>query len=121
LLAEKNLQKANLSSRVKLLQGDFFNIIPKYKEGTIIMNPPYGTRIKTDIDINNFYAKIGSHLKHKFVGYTVWIISEKGDHLKHIGLKPSEKHTIMNGAIECQLLKFELFEGKRKEVLQQKS
>lgn len=110
-MAEKNLTKANLSSRVKLSQGDFFNIYPRFKEGIIIMNPPYGNRIKTEIDLNKFYENMGSHLKHKFNGYTAWIISEKGEHLKHIGLKPSKKYSIMNGPIECQLLKFELFEG----------
>jgi putative N6-adenine-specific DNA methylase len=36
---------------------------------------------------------------------------------KSIGLKPSSKKEFMNGSLECRLLEFEIFEGRRKEMV----
>jgi putative N6-adenine-specific DNA methylase len=57
---------------------------------------------------------IGTSLKHNFTGNTALILTSFKEAVKNIGLKPAEKHILFNGALECNLLKYEIFEGTRK-------
>jgi putative N6-adenine-specific DNA methylase len=81
--------------------------------GIIIMNPPYGERLREE-DIVGLYKSIGDTLKQKCAGFTAWIISSDLDAIKFIGLKPSRKIKIYNGPLECRFLKFDIYEGSRK-------
>lgn len=65
----------------------------------LVTNPPYGERI-TSPDIFGLYADLGSFLKHKFTGNKTWS-SALDDCLFKIGLKPSRKIELLNGALEC--------------------
>ena len=67
------------------------------------------------------YSTIGQTLKHRCQGMDVWIISSDSELLKSIGLKPSKKIALLNGDLECELWKFEIFAGKRNEFLASKS
>lgn len=90
-------------------------------EGIIVMNPPYGDRMRP-FELDKLYELIGSTLKHSFMGWKAWIISgniEEG--FNSIGLKHFHREELYNGAIECELRAYELFEGKRNEHLQQLS
>ncbi len=78
------------------------------------MNPPYGKRIRPD-ETDRLYSMIGTTLKHNFAGNKAWIITSAKSILKNIGLKPKSKHTLYNGALECILAGYELYEGTRKQ------
>lgn len=82
--------------------------------GLFITNPPYQERLKSR-DIFLLYSELGSQLKHKFSGWDAWIISGNAEALKSVGLKPSTRQTLYNGALECNFQKFELYEGSRKQ------
>ncbi|RLD75088.1 MAG: class I SAM-dependent RNA methyltransferase, partial [Bacteroidetes bacterium] len=41
------------------------------------------------------------------------------DAIKKIGLKPEKKIKLLNGKLSCKFLNFKLFEGSRKDYLQQ--
>lgn len=92
---------------------DFRNLKAPSAEGVVIMNPPYGQRIRTD-DSNEFYGMIGTVLKHGFPGFDAWMISSDREALKHVGLKPSAKTTLFNGALECLLVNYKLYRGSKK-------
>ena len=68
-------------------------------------------------DMEELYGKIGTALKHQFTGATAWIISSNEAAMKCIGLKPSKKIRLLNGELDCQFNKYELFAGKRSETL----
>ena len=85
---------------------------PKEKS-IIITNPPYGERISTD-DLLGLYQMIGERLKHAFAGNDAWILSYRDECFDQIGLKPSIKIELYNGALECQFRKYQLFDGKYK-------
>ena len=86
-------------------------------EGALVMiNPPYGERLASNKDMEELYGKIGTALKHQFTGATAWIISSNDAAMKCIGLKPAKKVRMLNGELDCQFNKYELFQGKRNEA-----
>ena len=112
-IAENNVKSAGLSDIVSIRKDDFKDVKGVDNEGIIIMNPPYGERIKTG-DSGDLYGMIGSSLKHNFPGYTAWIITSDKESLKQVALKPAMKTTLFNGALECVLVKYELYQGSKK-------
>ena len=106
--------KANLENVIELDIKPLYRFLPEEK-GTIITNPPYGERLGDQID--ELYAEMGTHFKKNLAGFTVWLITSNFEALKSLGLKPSKKYTLFNGALECKYLRYDLFEGKRSEHL----
>ncbi len=102
-----------LNREIKVSKALIENQEPPAKIGMIITNPPYGERLQKD-NIIDFYKLIGTVLKHRFTGWDVWVISANLKALKHIELKPSEKHTLYNGPLETRFVKFKLYEGSMK-------
>lgn len=84
------------------------------EKGIIVTNPPYGERIKPN-DLFGLYDMIGERLKHVFMGYTAWILSYKKECFNKLGLKTAERFELVNGSLECEFRKYELFAGKRDE------
>ena len=78
--------------------------------GILITNPPYGERIAVE-DMEALYDSIGSILKNEFKGFNAWVISENNELFDKIGLKPSVKFPILNGALECELRQYVIFDG----------
>ncbi len=112
-IAERNLDTANMIDFVTVQRSKFEKLIPPTDKGILITNPPYDERLQSD-DINNLYAMIGERLKHHFSGFEAWLISSNKEAIKQIGLRPSKKIPLYNGALECRFLKFELYEGSKK-------
>jgi putative N6-adenine-specific DNA methylase len=111
--ARANIERAGLTEKINIEVSDFKDLRPVSNEGVIFINPPYGERLLPE-ETDSLYSTIGSSLKHNFQGFTAWIISSNKDSLKKIGLKPKEKYTLFNGALECSFLKYELYQGSRK-------
>ena len=111
--ARENLQNAGLSEKIKLKILDLDEARPNHQSGTVIMNPPYGVRVKSP-DLINLYNEIGNSLKHNFTGFDAWILSGNINALKSIGLRPSKKVTLFNGDIKCLYQKYDLYEGSKK-------
>ena len=112
-MSRANIRSAGLSDMIALTVNDFRDLKLLAEAGVIIMNPPYGQRIRTE-DSNEFYGMIGTKLKHGFPGYDAWIISSDKEALKHVGLKPSGKTALFNGALECLLVNYKLYQGSKK-------
>jgi putative N6-adenine-specific DNA methylase len=113
-MARSNVARAGLSDVVSVSVADFKDLTHSGSDCSLFLNPPYGLRIRPE-EIDTLYSMIGSTLKHAFSGTTAWIITSNKESLKHVGLKPSKKHTLFNGALECLLLKYELYQGSRKQ------
>ena len=110
-----NINNALMRDDIEIKMQDFFDT--KVAPGThVLFNPPYGERMS--IGINEFYQKIGDTLKHNYQGCTVWLISSDIENLKMIGLKPSRKIKVFNGKLECRFVRFDIYEGSKKESKQ---
>ena len=113
VMARSNVARAGLNDVVSVSIADFKDLTHSGSECSLFLNPPYGMRIRPE-EIDSLYGMIGSTLKHVFSGTTAWIITSNKESLKHVGLRPSMKYTLFNGALECQLLKYELYQGSKK-------
>lgn len=119
-IAEKNVKGASLTKYIQLETKSIQRITEAPANGMLVMNPPYGERISPN-DLLTLYENIGERLKHAFSGYTAWIISYREDCFDKIGLRHSARIELMNGALECEFRKYEIFSGKRKEKFQNNS
>ncbi len=116
-MSMKNVRAAGLMKDVELTLQDFKDFEQPRGKAMMVMNPPYGERISST-NLLATYRMIGERLKHAFRGNTAWIISYRSECFHQIGLKPSEKISLMNGQLKCELHKYELFEGKFKSFRQ---
>ncbi len=116
-IAEKNIQYAKLHKDIQLKQIDIKNLNYPEGNGVIIINPPYGERIKTK-DISDLYQAIGDNLKLKATGYDAWVISSDLEAIRLIGLRPHKRHIVFNGSLECRFNGFKVFKGSKKDQYQ---
>ena len=112
-IAIRNVKAAGLSKDIELKIQAFQQFEQPTEKSIIVTNPPYGERISTD-DLLGLYQMIGERLKHAFTGNDAWILSYRDECFDQIGLKPSVKIPLYNGALECQFRKYQLFDGKYK-------
>lgn len=111
-IAKNNAKKAGVMINFECQ--DFLTSKSPIEHGTIIINPPYGERLKEKDEIIPFYQDIGTHLKHEYEGSDAWVISSNMRALKFVGLRPSQKNPIFNGPLECRYNKYELYRGSKK-------
>jgi putative N6-adenine-specific DNA methylase len=112
-IARQQVKQLDLQHVVTVEQGDF--IEAKGEEGiTLIMNPPYGERLKHD-DLESLYGDIGTTLKHRFPGSDAWILSSSKKALGRVGLKPASKRILFNGPLECSYVNYRTFKGNWKD------
>lgn len=119
-IAEKNIKSAGLSKYIDLQVKPIQKYDKVPDKGILVTNPPYGERLATK-DLLGLYQIIGERLKHIFIGYDAWIISSNNECFDKIGLKPSEKIRLKNGDLDCEYRKYEIFDGKYKQMKADKS
>ena len=117
--ARESVRTVGLEHLVRVEVADFLDLKPPrgVEPGLVVLNPPYGQRVKAN-DLDNLYGGIGGALKHRWTGWRAAMLFPKDLEAQHrIGLKPSEKHTVMNGPLACTWALYDLFKGKRADHL----
>jgi putative N6-adenine-specific DNA methylase len=114
LQAKANVEKAGLKDLITLEVADFKDLKAGEEHSFLFLNPPYGERLMPE-ETDSLYSMIGTTLKHNFPGTTAWLITSNRESLKKVGLKPGAKQTLFNGALECILLKYEMYSGTKKQ------
>ena len=102
---------------VELSLGDFRDFERPQGNGVIIINPPYGEKLQVE-DIQALYKEIGDKFKKSYAGYKAWIFTGSPEGAKAVGLRANRKIALFNGPIDCRLLGYELFEGSKKDLYQ---
>ena len=119
--AAKNVKSAGVAKDIELRQIRMEELKPSaislQLSALVMINPPYGERLASNKDMEELYSKIGTALKHQFTGATAWIISSNAAAMKCIGLKPSKKMHLLNGELDCQFNRYDLFAGSRKQIM----
>lgn len=110
-IAKNNVRAAGMSSIVEIDHRELADFEQPSEPAVMVTNPPYGERLKPD-DLFDLYRLIGNRLKNAFQGNQAWVISYKEECFNKIGLKPSVIVPLFNGALPCEVRKYELFSGK---------
>lgn len=112
-IAERNIENSGMQDFIEVKRKAVEKNEAPDDNGLLMMNPPYGERIETSEDIFEFYKMLGDQMKNSFAGYNAWIITSNLEALKLVGLRPSAKHLIFNGALQCKFHGYELYKGTK--------
>ncbi len=104
--------QAGVANWLQVEQADVLRRPAPAATGTLLTNPPYGVRLDDETRLAAFYPQLGDALKQHFSGWTAWIMSGDMRLPKLIGLKPSARKPLYNGAIECRLFRFDMVAGR---------
>ena len=110
-----NVEALRLDDIIELSVESFEETDNRGHETCVIINPPYGERLKVD-EIEEFYRSIGNVLKKKYINSNVGVITSNKTAMKCFGLKPSRKYTLYNGQLECGYYLYQIYEGSRKHL-----
>lgn len=113
-VAERNLKSARLNNKVQLQLKSIEQWDEAPEAGVLVTNPPYGERLNPE-RLDQIYATLGQKLKYVFKGYHAWVIGYREEHFNKISLAPSKKIELLNGALECRLMEYIIFEGTKKD------
>jgi len=107
--ARRNARRAGLPGLVSFHERDIGEFAPEGPPGIILCNPPYGVRMGKGPEADIFYRAMGEAFKKRCRGWTAYVLSGNPVATRHIGLKASRRFPLMNGPIDCRLLKYELY------------
>ncbi|MHB8120963.1 MAG: THUMP domain-containing class I SAM-dependent RNA methyltransferase [Desulfuromonadaceae bacterium] len=109
LLAGRNSANAGLDGQIHFFHAALQEFKPEGDKGVVILNPPYGKRLGEEDDLRELYCQIGDVMKKRCRGWTGYVLTGNLELAKYIGLKASRRYVLFNGAIECRLLKYDLY------------
>ena len=70
-----------------------------------------GKRPAGPYELESFYPKLGDWLKQRFTGWRAYVLTADARVPKLIGLAPSKRIPLFNGALECRLYEFLIVQG----------
>jgi putative N6-adenine-specific DNA methylase len=110
-LARANLAALGVEDYVTLKQADVLEMPAPAASGVIVTNPPYGVRLQDQQSLAELYPRLGDALKKKYAGWTAYIFTADLRLPRLIGLSPSRRTPLFNGALECRLFEFRMVAG----------
>ncbi len=114
--AKENAIVAGVDHMIDFQVCDFAETeIPEKPRGVVIFNPEYGQRLGESLELEEIYKRMGDYMKQKCAGYRGYIFTGNMELAKKVGLKASRRIEFWNGTIDCRLLKYELYSGKKEE------
>jgi len=111
--ARRNAHAAGVEHGITFERRDVRELQAPGEGAVIVTNPPYGERLGNPTELAGLYRELGSALKHRASGATAWLLVGNPELAKCIGLRPSRRVILWNGPIECRLLRFDLYPGRR--------
>lgn len=117
-IAQRTFQGAGVAGDIALARRDLLTLEAPAERGVMMINPPYGVRLSRPQELDRFYPQLGDWLKKRFAGWRAYIFTGDLRVPKLIGLTPSKRLPLYNGALECRLYEFHIIAGSmRKRAL----
>lgn len=113
--AQKNAETAGVHHMIDFAVCDFADTVMPDEPGIVIMNPEYGERLGDATQLETVYKRIGDFFKQKCGGWTGCVFTGNQSLAKKVHLRASRRMEFMNAKIDCRLLKYELYEGTRRQ------
>lgn len=108
-IARENASRLPAGAVISWRQADFAALPAPPGNGTLLVNPPYGTRLGDGEELARLYRAIGDTFKQHWTGWTAWLFTANLAAAKRIGLKAGRRIPLWNGPLECRLLRYDLY------------
>ena len=125
--ATRNAERAGVGAAIEFRTADALQRPPPAASGTLLLNPPYGERIAAKGrgqqrgqqfegggDPADFFARLATHWKRRYDGWTAWVLSPEMKLPGLMRLKETRRVPLWNGPIECRLFRFDIIAGAMK-------
>lgn len=117
--ARQNARTAGVDQLIDFQVCDFEATEMPEEAGVVMFNPEYGERLGVHSQLELTYKRIGDFLKQKCKGYFGYVFTGNPDLAKKIGLRASRRIEFYNGRLDCRLFEYELYDGSKREPLEQ--
>lgn len=118
-LAAQTFRHAGVAEDIRLELCDLLEREAPAEAGILIINPPYGVRLSHADELEAFYPKLGDALKQRFAGWRAYVLTNDPRVPTLIGLTPTKRTPLFNGALECRLYEFIIVQGSARRRLTQ--
>jgi len=108
-MAKDNARRAGVDHVIDFQYENVATVAPKTDRGMIITNPPYAIRLGDEENVRDVYRDLGFTLKHRFKGWSAWLLSGNKDLIQDLKLKSTRRIFTYNGPIECRFLEYKMF------------
>ena len=112
-LARSNINRLPEGNKVSIDPKDFKELT-SLENQVLVMNPPHGIRLGELEEMGALYTDIGDFFKQQCAGSTAYLYAGERSLLKKVGLRPSWKKPLVNGALDGRLAKYEMYAGSKK-------
>jgi putative N6-adenine-specific DNA methylase len=106
-LARRDASAAGVADFVRFTQADAEERDPENGARLVFTNPPYGVRLDEGGDPGASWHALGRHLR-RLPGATAYVLCGEPALARKIGMKASRRFPVMNGPLECRLLKYDV-------------
>lgn len=111
--AKENARMAGVEDLIEFQCCDFRETRIPPPPGVLFFNPEYGTRLGDTEQLKTVYGAIGDFLKQCCAGYFGYVFTGNLELAKSVGLKPKRRIEFFSAQLDCRLLEYELYSGKR--------
>lgn len=108
-IARDNARRAGLGDVISL-QRCALDSLPAAPApaGLLATNPPYGERLGQGEDLERLYETLGRKLREGYVGWRAAVLTGNPPLGRALGILAHRSHRLMNGPIECRLLRLDV-------------
>ncbi|MGQ0430736.1 MAG: bifunctional 23S rRNA (guanine(2069)-N(7))-methyltransferase RlmK/23S rRNA (guanine(2445)-N(2))-methyltransferase RlmL, partial [Gammaproteobacteria bacterium] len=111
--AQANAARAGLAAHIAFSRCELARLpAAGAPTGLIAVNPPYGERIGQIEELRQLYAMLGEKLRGGYVGWEVAVLTGNPPLGRELGIRARRSHRMMNGPIECRLLRITVDPGQ---------
>jgi len=108
-----SVKSFNIKNLIQFKKQDLVNFEYSKDIGAIIINPPYGERLRqSDENLKSLYELIGDVFKKQGCNFDAYIFSSNLEMIKSIGLKSEKKYVLKNGRLDCRFIHYPISSGK---------
>jgi 23S rRNA (guanine2445-N2)-methyltransferase / 23S rRNA (guanine2069-N7)-methyltransferase len=108
-VAKQNAQDAGVAEFIQFSNKDACDLTPTgLSAGYLVSNPPYGERLGETKQLAKVFNTWGLWLKQEFKHWHLSLLTSDRNLLRQLKLAAKKDYKLMNGKLECLLVKFEL-------------
>jgi len=116
--ARENAARAGLADLIIFETGQLADAKPTGEGvGFLATNPPYGVRLEDRDGARALMKQLGEVLRAHFAGWDAAVLAGSPDAGLELGIRAERVHTVLNGAIECRLLRLHVSAASEKQML----